>query len=80
MTVFIDHHAVGRVLTYRDCVNLLEEVFRHEAAGETVVSPRLASSFRHGGMRILFAAVGLNTLTRAMRQTLARHSSWARAW
>ena len=56
MTVFIDHHAVGRVLTYRDCIALLEDVFRHEAAGETVVSPRLASSFRRGGMRILFAA------------------------
>ena len=56
MTVFIDHHAVGRVLTYRDCIALLEEVFRHEAAGETVVSPRLATSFRRGGMRILFAA------------------------
>jgi ornithine cyclodeaminase/alanine dehydrogenase-like protein (mu-crystallin family) len=56
VTVFIDHHAVGRVLTYRDCIALLEEVFRHEAAGETVVSPRLASNFRSGGMRILFAA------------------------
>jgi ornithine cyclodeaminase/alanine dehydrogenase len=56
VTVFIDHHAVGRVLTYRDCIKLLEEVFRHEAAGETVVSPRLATGFRRGGMRILFAA------------------------
>jgi alanine dehydrogenase len=56
VTVFIDHHAVGRVLTYRDCIALLEEVFRHEAAGETVVSPRLAASFPRGGMRILFAA------------------------
>ena len=45
MTAFIDHAAVVRVLTYRGCVTLLEEVFRHEAAGETVVSPRLAPSF-----------------------------------
>ena len=56
MTVFIDHDAVGRILTFPVCIASLEEVFRHEAAGETVVSPRLNCSFRRGGMRILFAA------------------------
>jgi alanine dehydrogenase len=56
VTVFIDHHAVGRVLTFRDCVALLEEVSRHEAQGETFASPRSHSDFRGGAMRILFAA------------------------
>ena len=56
MTVFIDHHAVGRVLTFSDCITLLEEVSRHEAQGETFVSPRSNSNFRRGSMRFLFAA------------------------
>ena len=61
MTVFIDHRAVGRVLTFRDCVALLEEVFCHEARGETIVAPRSHADFSHpergsGAMRILFAA------------------------
>lgn len=56
MAVFIDHLAVGRVLTRADCITLLEEVCRHEAAGKTVVSPRLNSDFRGGAMRILFAS------------------------
>jgi alanine dehydrogenase len=56
VTVFIDHHAVGRVLTWSDCVALLEDVSRHEAQGETFVSPKFNSDFRHGSMRILFAA------------------------
>jgi len=59
--MFIDHHAVGRVLTFRDSIALLEDVFRHEAQGMTFVSPRSHSDFSHsdftsGAMRILFAA------------------------
>jgi alanine dehydrogenase len=56
VTVFIDHHAVGRVLAWGDCITLLEDASRHEAAGETFVSPRSNSNFRRGSMRILFAA------------------------
>ncbi len=56
MAVFIDHHAVSRVLNWDACIDLLEEISRHEALGETFVSPKFNSEFRRGSMRILFAA------------------------
>jgi ornithine cyclodeaminase/alanine dehydrogenase len=39
-----------------DAIDLLEQAALHEAAGRTVVSPRLNSNFENGWMRILFAA------------------------
>src|ERR1700686_1048563 len=56
VAVFIDHHAVGRALTWSDSIALLEDVSRHEAQGATFVSPKFSSDFRHGSIRILFAA------------------------
>jgi ornithine cyclodeaminase/alanine dehydrogenase-like protein (mu-crystallin family) len=56
VAVFIDHDAVGRVLKWGDCIDLLEDMSRHEAEGGTFVSPKFNSDFRRGSMRILFAA------------------------
>jgi ornithine cyclodeaminase/alanine dehydrogenase len=54
--VFIDHHTVERLLTWPDCIDLLEAMSRHEAQGATFVSPKFNADFRGGSMRILFAA------------------------
>jgi alanine dehydrogenase len=56
VTIFIDHHAVTRVLDWGRCIDLLEEVSRHESQQETFVSAKFNSDFRNGSMRILFAA------------------------
>ena len=56
MTVTLGFEALNGVLGMGDAIDLLEATYSHEAAGHTVVSPRLASSFAGGWMRILFAA------------------------
>jgi alanine dehydrogenase len=55
MAVTLGLEALQGVLGMRDAIDLLEAAFVHEAAGETVVSPRLNTAFDGGWMRILFA-------------------------
>ena len=40
----------------RDAIDLLEQMSRHEAAGRTSISPRLATQFEGGWMRMMFGA------------------------
>lgn len=56
MAVMLGIEALRGVLSTREAIDLLEHAFVHEAAGKTVVSPRLNTNFRNGWMRILFAA------------------------
>jgi ornithine cyclodeaminase/alanine dehydrogenase len=56
LAVFIDSGAVSRVLNWGICIDLLEDISRHEALGETYASSKFNSEFRGGSMRILFAA------------------------
>lgn len=55
MAVTLGLEALQGVLGMRDAIDLVEAAFAHEAAGETVVSPRLNTAFDGGWMRILFA-------------------------
>lgn len=55
MAVTLGIEALRGVLGMRDAIDLLEVAFAHEAAGETVVSPRLNTVFDGGWMRMLFA-------------------------
>ncbi len=56
MAVMLGYEALQGVIGMRDAIDLLQEACSHEAAGATVVSPRLNTNFEHGWMRILFAA------------------------
>ena len=56
MAVLLSYEDMQGVLGMRDAIDLLEQAARHEAAGRTVVSPRLNANFENGWMRILFAA------------------------
>jgi ornithine cyclodeaminase/alanine dehydrogenase len=56
MALLLSYETMQGVLGMRDAIDLLERAALHEAAGRTVVSPRLNSSFDNGWMRILFAA------------------------
>lgn len=55
MAVTLGLEMLGGVLTMREAIDLLEGASAHEAAGQTVVSPRLHTPFEGGWMRILFA-------------------------
>jgi alanine dehydrogenase len=59
VALYIDHDTVTRTLTWRECIDLLEAMCRHEADGQTFVSPKFNTDFRGGNMRILFAADGV---------------------
>ncbi len=56
MAVTLGSVALNGVLEMRDAIDLLETTYAHEAAGLTVISPRLTTAFDGGWMRILFAA------------------------
>jgi alanine dehydrogenase len=56
MALLLSYETMQDVLGMRDAIDLLEQAALHEAAGRTVVSPRLNSNFDNGWMRILFAA------------------------
>jgi alanine dehydrogenase len=56
MAVTLGSDALNGVLGMRDAIDLLEKTYAHEAAGDTVISPRLTTAFAGGWMRILFAA------------------------
>jgi alanine dehydrogenase len=56
MAVTLGSDALNGVLGMRDAIDLLEMTYAHEAAGHTVISPRLTTAFEGGWMRILFAA------------------------
>jgi alanine dehydrogenase len=56
MTVVLGFEALNGVLAMRDAIDLLETAFVHEAAGNTVVSPRTHVDYQGGSMRILLAA------------------------
>jgi alanine dehydrogenase len=56
MTVMLDAGALEGVLSMRDAIDLLEQMSRHEAAGRTSISPRLAAQFEGGWMRMMFGA------------------------
>ncbi|HSQ05078.1 MAG TPA: hypothetical protein VLN59_13625, partial [Burkholderiales bacterium] len=53
--ILLDRNGVDAALTMRRAIDLLENAALHEAAGKTVVSPRLNTNFDTGWMRILFA-------------------------
>jgi ornithine cyclodeaminase/alanine dehydrogenase-like protein (mu-crystallin family) len=55
MTVTLGLEMLRGVLTMGEAIDLLEVAYAHEAAGQTVVSPRLNTPFEGGWMRILFA-------------------------
>jgi alanine dehydrogenase len=55
MAITLGFEALRGVLGMRDAIDLLEATCAHEAAGKTVVSPRLSTTFDGGWMRILFA-------------------------
>jgi ornithine cyclodeaminase/alanine dehydrogenase-like protein (mu-crystallin family) len=56
MTVMLDARALEGVISMRDAIDLLEGMSRHEAAGRTSMSPRVAASFDGGWMRMMFGA------------------------
>jgi alanine dehydrogenase len=56
MTVMLDARALEGVLSMRDAIDLLEEMSRHEAQGQTFISPRLNTTFDGGWMRMMFGA------------------------
>jgi alanine dehydrogenase len=56
MTVMLDAAALEGVLSMRDAIDLLEGMSRHEASGKTSISPRLATQFEGGWMRMMFGA------------------------
>jgi alanine dehydrogenase len=56
MAVTLGLDELNGVLEMRDAIDLLEATYTHEAAGHTVISPRLSTAFDGGWMRILFAA------------------------
>ena len=56
MTVMLDAAALDGVISMRDAIDLLEGMSRHEAAGRTAISPRLAAPFDGGWMRMMFGA------------------------
>lgn len=56
MAVMLGYDALTGVLGMRDAIDLLERALRHEAAGNTSVSPKFVTNFGSGSMRMLFAA------------------------
>ncbi|MBI4194801.1 MAG: ornithine cyclodeaminase family protein [Betaproteobacteria bacterium] len=56
MALILGAGALEGALGMREAVDLLEMMSRHEAAGRTVISPRLNSPFEGGWMRMMFAA------------------------
>ncbi|MBI2296316.1 MAG: ornithine cyclodeaminase family protein, partial [Betaproteobacteria bacterium] len=56
MTLILGAEVMEGVLSMRDAIDLLEEASAHEAAGRTVISPRLNTTFEGGWMRMMFAA------------------------
>lgn len=56
MTVMLDAPALEGVISMRDAIDLLEQMSRHEAAGRASISPRLATQFEGGWMRMMFGA------------------------
>lgn len=56
MAMILGAQALAGVLGMRDAIDLLEEMSRHEAAGKTLISPRLNSNFEGGWMRMMFGA------------------------
>jgi len=56
MATYIDSQTIGEILRWEQCIDLVELVSRHEAEGETFVSPKFNANFRGGSIRSLFAA------------------------
>jgi alanine dehydrogenase len=56
MAVTLGSDALNDVLEMHEAIDLLEATYTHDAAGLTVISPRLSTAFEGGWMRILFAA------------------------
>ena len=56
MAVIFGADAIEGVLSMQEAIDLVEWMARHEAAGKTVVSPRLNTRFEGGWMRMMFAA------------------------
>jgi ornithine cyclodeaminase/alanine dehydrogenase-like protein (mu-crystallin family) len=56
MAILLGAEALEGVLGIRQAIDLLEAMSQHEAAGRTLISPRLSSNFEGGWMRMMFAA------------------------
>lgn len=56
MTMMLDLAAMRGVLPMREAIDLLEQALVHEAAGQTVVSPKYVTELGTASMRILVAA------------------------
>ncbi len=56
MAVILGAQALEGVLSMRDAIDLLEQMSHHEAAGQTLISPRQTTQFKNGWMRLMFAA------------------------
>ena len=56
MAVMLGIESLRGVLEMRDAIDLLEATLSHEAAGNTLVSPKHVTDFDGGSIRILFAA------------------------
>ena len=56
MTVMLDARVLEGVISMPDAIDLLEEMSRHESAGRTTISARLAAQFDGGWMRMMFGA------------------------
>lgn len=56
MAVIFGADALEGVIEMREAIDLLEWMGRHEAAGRTIISPRLTTQFEGGWMRMMFAA------------------------
>lgn len=55
MAVMLGYETLHEALSMPEAIDLLEQVFAHECAGNTVVSPKFVTDFPGGSMRILFA-------------------------
>lgn len=56
MAMILGAQALEGILSMRDAIDLLERMSRHEAAGQTLISPRQTTQFKDGWMRLMFAA------------------------
>jgi Ornithine cyclodeaminase/mu-crystallin family len=56
MTIMLGGEALRDAMRVPEAIDLLEQAFARESAGGTIVSPKFATEFRSGSMRILFAA------------------------
>jgi len=56
MAVMLGYEALKGVIGMSEAIDLLEATLCHEAAGETVISPKFNTDFGTGSMRILVAA------------------------